>query len=191
MNLWVRLIRVALGLVGKPRIDLLGVTRIRLRVWPNDLDLNGHVNNGRYLSLADLGRIDWFVRTGILSLARRNKAFPIVGDAIAKFRRDLKVFQAFEIESRMLGWDEKWGFMEHRFIKDGRVIGVVAIRGVFKTSEGSLRPGNLLAGLGVAIPSPPLPNWVAHWHQGCEAMSTLLRSEEQLTRPRRRCFPLT
>ena len=78
---------------------------MRLRVWPNDLDLNFHVNNGRYLSLADLGRIDYFIRSGLFELARRERAFPIVGDAIAKFRRDMKLFECFEIETRMLGWD--------------------------------------------------------------------------------------
>ena len=29
-----------------------------MRVWPNDLDTNAHMNNGRYLTLMDLGRFD-------------------------------------------------------------------------------------------------------------------------------------
>ena len=89
---WLRLIRVGFGLLGAPRVDLLATTRITLRVWPNDLDLNFHVNNGRYLALADIGRMHWFVSTGVLAIARQEKMFPVVGDAIAKFRRDLKVF---------------------------------------------------------------------------------------------------
>jgi acyl-CoA thioesterase FadM len=168
-----------MGAMGAKRAPLLAPTRIRLRVWPNDLDLNFHVNNGRYLSLADLGRIDYFIRSGLFELARRERAFPIVGDAIAKFRRDLKLFETFEIESRMLGWDHKWGFMEHRFIKNGRVIGVVAIRGVFRSSTGPLDPGVFLAGLNLDHPSPPLPAWINEWHQGCESLSKQLRIEEQ------------
>jgi acyl-CoA thioesterase FadM len=179
MNLWVRLLKIIFRLFDSRRAELLDTTRIRLRVWPNDLDLNGHVNNGRYLSIADLGRIDWFVRSGVLRVARAHGAFPVVGDAIAKFRRDLKVFEAFEIHSRMLGWDEKWGFMEHRFIKNGRVLGVVAIRGVFKGRAGPIRPADLLAGLGVNTTSPPLPSWVATWHTSCEEMSESLREEER------------
>ena len=89
---WLRLIRVGLGLIGESKVDLLATTRVCLRVWPNDLDLNVHVNNGRYLALADIGRMHWFVRTGVLGVARQQKAFPVVGDAIAKFRHDLKVF---------------------------------------------------------------------------------------------------
>jgi len=178
VNLWLRLIKVLLGCIGAKRVDLHAPTRVRLRVWPNDLDLNLHVNNGRYLSLADLGRIDYFIRSGLFELARRERAFPIVGDAIAKFRRDLKLFEQFEIETRLLGWDHKWGFMEHRFIKHGRVIGVVAIRGVFRAATGPVDPGVFLSELNLRQESPPLPDWVREWTQGCESLTAALRSEE-------------
>jgi acyl-CoA thioesterase FadM len=176
---WLRLIRVAFGLMGAPRVDLLSTTRVNLRVWPNDLDINFHVNNGRYLAFADIGRLQWFVRTGALGIARKQKAFPVVGDAVAKFRRDLKVFQSFEIYTRLLGWDEKWGFIEHRFVRNDRVIGVVAIRGVFKGPDGPIDPGVLLAGLAHAIPSPPLPEWTTRFQQSGELLSETLREEER------------
>ena len=112
---------MSLSLIAVPRVGLLTTTTVSLRVWPNDLDVNLHVNNGRYLALADIGRIHWFALTGALGVARRQKAFPVVGDAIAKFRRDLKVFQTFEIQTRLIGWDRKWGFIEHRFVR-GRII---------------------------------------------------------------------
>ena len=105
---WLRLIRVGVGLLGQPKIDMFTTTRVALRVWPNDLDMNLHVNNGRYLALADIGRLHWFVRSGALGIARRQHAFPVVGDALAKFRRDLKAFQCFEIHTRLIGWDDKW-----------------------------------------------------------------------------------
>jgi len=153
-------------------------TRICSRVWPNDLDVNRHVNNGRYLTLADLGRLDWFLRTGALAQARQQHAWPIVGDAIAKFRRDMKLFQRFTIESRMLGWDDKWAFLEHRFIREGRVIGIVGIRGLFRGRQGPLPPGEFIRALGGPSQSPALPDWVLDWYRGCEAISGLLRAEE-------------
>ncbi|HKE94230.1 MAG TPA: thioesterase family protein [Povalibacter sp.] len=175
---WLRLIRAGVKLVGAPRLGLLETSCIRMHIWPNDLDLNLHVNNGRYLTLADIGRFDWFIRTGTLQLARRRNAIPVVGDAIAKFRRELRVGQKFEMRTRMLGWDHRWGFLEHRFVRDGRVIGVVAIRGVFRGPQGSLDPGSLLSALGVDVTSPPLPRWIEEWHNGCESLSGVLREEE-------------
>jgi acyl-CoA thioesterase FadM len=175
---WLRLIWALLSLLGKPKIGLLDSSRVRLRVWPNDIDFNLHVNNGRYLALADIGRVHWFLRTGVMDIARKQRAFPIVGDAIAKFRRELKTFETFDIETRLVGWDAKWGFLEHRFIRNGRVLGVVAVRGVFKGPEGPLEPGVFLAELSLSAPSPELPTWARDFHSGCEAMSTQLRAEE-------------
>ena len=177
---WLRLARVGFGLISESKVDLLATTRVHFRVWPNDLDFIGHVNNGRYLALADIGRIHWFVRTGVLGVARQHRAFPIIGDAIAKFRHDLKLFQRFEIHTRLIGWDRKWGFLEQRFVRKDRVIGVVSIRGVFKGPNGPLNPGVLLAGVAHSAPSPELPEWANRFHQGGELLSELLREEERL-----------
>jgi len=143
---WLRLIGVSVGLIAAPRVDIFATTRVALRVWPNDLDFNLHVNNGRYLALADIGRLDWFVRTGALQIARQRQALPVVGDAMAKFRRDLKVFQGFEIHTRLIGWDSKWGFIEHRFVRDRRVVGMVVIRGVFTGPRRSYEAGSTSRG---------------------------------------------
>jgi acyl-CoA thioesterase FadM len=176
---WVRLIRVGFGLIGASRVDIFATTRVALRVWPNDLDLNLHVNNGRYLALADIGRLQWFMLSGALAVARRHQAFPVVGDAIAKFRRDLKLFQCFEIHTRLIGWDSKWGFIEHRFVRDRRVLGMVAVRGAFKGPDGLIDPGVLLAGLAHSARSPPLPEWTVRFHQSAELLSDTLREEER------------
>jgi acyl-CoA thioesterase FadM len=126
MNLWFRLFLMLFGRPWRKPVDALATTVIRLRVWPLDLDLNRHVTNGRYFTLADIGRLDYVLRSGAFRVALRNKAVPIVGDTWGKFRRELKLFEAFEIHTRMLGWDEKWSYMEHRFVSQGRVVGVVA-----------------------------------------------------------------
>jgi len=176
---WLRLTRVGLGLIGESKVDLLATTRVCLRVWPNDLDLNIHLNNGRYLAFADIGRIDWFVRTGVLKVARQQKSFPVIGDAIAKFRQDLKLFQSFEIRTRLIGWDAKWGFIEHRFLRNNRVVGVVAIRGVFKGPSGPVDPAVILTGLAHTARSPALPEWTNRFQQSSELLSESLREEER------------
>jgi acyl-CoA thioesterase FadM len=180
---WLRFIRIVLSLIGKSRVDLLATTRVRIRIWPNDLDTNLHVNNGRYLSLADLGRLDWFVRTGVYETAKRSGVFPVVGDAMAKYRRELKVFQKVDIESRLVGWSGRWGFLEHRFIRHGRVVAVVGVRGAFRGANGTLDSWDFLThlktGAGSIPASPPLPAWTQAFQDGAEAMSTMLRNEER------------
>lgn len=178
MNLWFRLIRMLLTVHWRSRVHPLGSSVLQMRVLPNDLDFNGHVNNGRYLTLADVARMDFVLRTGAAKVAWRHKALPIVGDAMAKFRRDLKPFERFEVHSRVLGWEGKWTFIEHRFVRHGRVLGLVLIRGLFKAPGGTLDPRDFAIALGQSPESPPLPAWVLEWHQSCDSLSETLREVE-------------
>lgn len=73
MNLWLRLIRVWLTGRRRTRLTVDGESVIRVRVWPHDLDIWGHVNGGRYLTLSDLGRLDFTVRTGLFAVVRRHR----------------------------------------------------------------------------------------------------------------------
>jgi hypothetical protein len=123
--------------------------------------------------------VHWFLRTGSLGIARQHKAFLVIGDALAKFRHDLKVFQTFEIHSRVVGWDSKWVFFEHRFVRKDRVIGVVAGRAVLKAQSGPINPQVVSAELGHSAPSPELPEWVRCFDQGAELLSELVRDEER------------
>ncbi|MNR50551.1 hypothetical protein D3C85_1700810 [compost metagenome] len=80
----------------------------------------------------------------------------------------------------MLGWDEKWSFMEHRFVSKGRVIGVVVMRGLFRAGKGTVAPSELVRELGLAEQPPALSQWLTDWSQSCDHMSLQLRGEEQL-----------
>jgi len=176
---WLRLTRILLGTVGKSKVDLFASTRVRLRVWPNDLDFNLHVNNSRYLALTDIARVHFFVRTGLWALASKQRAFPAIADMVAKFRRGLGVFDAVEIETRLLGWDERWAYLESRLLRDGRVIGVVTIRGVFKGPNGPIDLGGFLRKFGYSGESPALPKWIHGFVEGCDSLSGLIHEEEQ------------
>lgn len=108
MNLWFRPIWMLLTARLRGPLKLFNTAVLRLCVLPNDLDFNGHVNNGRYFTLADLGRLDFAIRTGSARIALVNRAMPLIGDAVAKFRKDLRPFQRFDLQTSLLGWDDKW-----------------------------------------------------------------------------------
>ncbi len=179
MNLWLRLIWMLLTVWRRRQVSILDASSLPMTVMPNDLDFNGHVNNGRFLTLADVGRMDFVLRSGAAKAAFRMRALPIVGDSLAKFRRDLKLFERFELQTRLLGWDDKWTFMEHRFLRHGRVLGVVVIRGLFRGPQGPVAPGDFLTAMGLQATSPALPDWVLDWNRSCDALSQALRAAEQ------------
>ena len=79
------------------------VGSVRFRVLPNDLDLQRHMNNGVYLSLMDLGRIDLMVRSGVWSELTARGYYPVIVSSTITYRRSLELWQTYELESRMVG----------------------------------------------------------------------------------------
>ena len=68
MNLYLRLLWLLWHMRGMATRGLFDESRLNFRVLPNDLDINGHMNNGRYLTLIDLMLVEYFVRIGFAAV---------------------------------------------------------------------------------------------------------------------------
>ena len=157
MNLILRLIRVIVASRFRERLDILGTSVVSFVVWPHDLDVNVHMNNGRYLTIADLGRIDLVARTGILKLMIRRRWSPVVAMASIRFRASLKPFQRYQLHTRVVCWDEKWVYMEQRFERQGETVALAYVKGLFRARKRTLRSREILAALGQQQRSPHMP----------------------------------
>ncbi|HEY8580580.1 MAG TPA: thioesterase family protein [Beijerinckiaceae bacterium] len=163
MNLWLRLLWLLLTARFRPRLaPPFAVSRLRFRVLPNDLDVNAHMNNGRYFTIMDLGRLDLMLRTGLAATARRMRWMPVLSAAKARFRRELRPFQAYRLETRILWWSDTQFVMEHRFIAASPAGGETAhcvallLGGLYARAERRFVPvERLFASMGVADASPP------------------------------------
>ena len=106
MNLWLRMLWYLLTVRSRSHIALPQESSlVRFRVLPTDLDTSGHMNNGRYLTLMDFGRLDIMVGSGLWRSVLRYKWTPIANAVMIRFRRELKLFQRFRLESRILAWE--------------------------------------------------------------------------------------
>ena len=163
MNLWLRLIRVWLAARQRPPLGADDVSVIRVRVWPHDLDLWGHVNGGRYLTLFDLGALDLSLRTGLFSVIRRHRWTMPMGAAAVQFRRPLHLFQTCDLHTRIVGWDDKWSYLETRFIRNDRTVATVVAKAVVRGPDGAIPPRRLLELLGVDREPLPVPEHIRRW----------------------------
>ncbi len=117
MNLWLRLLWVMLSSLWRPALDpRSGVSRVNFRVWPHDLDLNMHMNNGRYLTIMDVGRIDFVLRTGLWKPLWQHRWSPIISTAAIRFRRELRPFEHYRVETRLVAWTDTTAVMEQTFV---------------------------------------------------------------------------
>ena len=73
MKLFLRLFWLILTQSRRPRLGIMDTSETPLRVLPNDLDIFMHVNNGVYLTYADLGRTDLMLRSGTVQRMRQRR----------------------------------------------------------------------------------------------------------------------
>ncbi|MGO1542987.1 MAG: acyl-CoA thioesterase [Gulosibacter sp.] len=129
-----------------PRLDLTAVSRMRYRVLPTDVDLLMHMNNGRYLSYMDLGRVDLTERTGLSRALTSHGIHAVVASNTMSYRKSLNLFQAFTLESRLIGTDERAFYIEQRFVVNGEIYARGVVRGrLIQKDAGALKTTDLKA----------------------------------------------
>ena len=97
MNLYLRLLWALFRAHRQPRIRPGDTIERSLRVLPNDIDVNGHMNNGRYMTVVDLMLIEYFIRMGFFALALKRGWRPMSGGAFITYRRGLKPLQRYTL----------------------------------------------------------------------------------------------
>lgn len=134
-----------------PRLDLTAVSRMKYRVLPTDIDFLMHMNNGRYLSYMDFGRVDLTQRTGLSKVLREHDIYAVVGANTMTYRKSLNLWQSFTIESRLIGTDERSFYIEQRFVVGDEVYARGIVRGrLIRKGKGSIKVAELDAITGQA-----------------------------------------
>jgi acyl-CoA thioesterase FadM len=165
MNLFLRLLWLALVARWRPGVTVVGPCRTPFRVLPSDLDVLLHVNNGVYLSMMDLARVDLMTRVGITKALRVRGWYPVVVAETIQFRRSLTLFQRFEIETRVLGWDDNAFLMEQRFLRGEEPVAHALVRARVLSRKGDKVTPTDVLGLAGNPPKPPAPpEWAARWN---------------------------
>ncbi len=175
MNLFIRLLKVIFGLViNKKTLGLLDISSVAFRVWPNDLDINGHMNNGRYMTLLDLGRFDLLFRIGLFWPAFRKHWNPILGSSQIRFRRSLTLGQKFSMHTRIICWDEKWVYLEQRIESQGHLVTIAYLKGIFRGPQGNIPMQEVLTCIPYKEASPLMPDSLKMWLEAEAKMAQAL-----------------
>jgi len=164
MNLWLRLLWLLASSRFRPKVEIpKGVSVLRFRVWPHDLDLSLHMNNGRYLTIMDLGRLDIMLASGLWRAVLAHRWTPIASAIKIRFRREMRLFQRFRLETRLVAWAGDNVVMEQVFVLDGGPrSGQVAAHMLFKgglydrASRKFVTIERLMQETGVQVTNPPL-----------------------------------
>jgi len=165
MNLYLRLIWLLLTYRFKPRMAFTDNLDRQMRVMPGDLDFNGHVNNGRYLTLVDLAIIEMFLRSGVLLKAFRQGWRPMLGGSLITYRRGLTPFSRYTLRFQLQSWDDRWNYFRFEFIQAGKTAALGYAKGALVGPKGWISNTEADAHMGISrrqrTHPPELDFWIS------------------------------
>jgi acyl-CoA thioesterase FadM len=142
-----------------PRLGALEADVVALRVWPNDIDFNFHLNNARYLNVMDYGRMRLLARAGLLTPVLKARWAPLVGGVWITYRRSLAVWARYTLATRLVCWDERWFYMEQTFTGKDGLAAVGWVKGALHdpAARAVVEPQRILDMAQPGLKSPPVP----------------------------------
>ena len=159
-------IRTALTIRASQRmqpLDAFGVHSMTMRCWPWDADMFWEMNNGRVLTLCDLGRTGLAVRTGLWRVLQEKRWGLVVAGASVRYRARIRPFQSFELRTRMLGWDTRFIYIEQAMWRGETCCHHLLMRTGVTIGGRLAETARVAEALGIDPVSPTLPDWVAEW----------------------------
>lgn len=134
------------------------------RCWPHDLDIWMELNNGRTLTLLDLGRSVLANRVRLTEALMKNKWGLTMAGVSVRYRRRIKMWEKFEVVSRSAGWDNRFFYIDQSIWKaDGECATQALYRSAVTSKDGIVPPQQVFDSIGLDGTSPPLPDWVQNW----------------------------
>lgn len=163
---YIRMFKEVWKFRNAPRLGLLGTHVSHHICWPQDIDPWRELNNGRTLTLYDLGRIPLVMRVGLAPAVRAHGWGLTVAGSSIRYRRRVRLFDRVEMRSRCIGWDGRFLYMDQSMWKAGECTSQALLRTAVTSKSGIVDPALVAQSLGHSGQSPELAPWVQAWIAG-------------------------
>lgn len=131
---------------------------------PWDLDFWMELNNGRTLTIYDLGRLPMAKRMGLTDILRAKGWGLTMAGVHVRYRRRVRMFDRITMKSRAVCWDHRFMYLEQSMWKaDGECASHALYRSALTGPNGIVAPHEALTAMGRDPTSPPMPDWVEAW----------------------------
>lgn len=160
---YIRLGKEVLKARKAPPLGILDTHVSQHICWPWDIDPWRELNNGRTLTLYDLGRVPLGIRTGLDRVVLKNRWGMAIAGNSTRYRRRVRAFERITMRSRCLGWDARFIYIDQTMWRGDECTSQMLARSAFTSKQGIVAPARVIAEMGQNPDSPPLPDWVADW----------------------------
>lgn len=146
-----------------PDLPVLGAHVSHHRCWPQDIDVFIEMNNGRILTILDLGRTVLAKRVGLLRTLKENSWGLTMAGASVRYRRRIRPFVKFKTVSRCIGWDDKFFYLDQSIWIGENCAAQALYRSAVTDQNGIVKPDRVFEAAGYTDDRPTLPDWVQNW----------------------------
>ena len=148
----------------QPRIGFLDTSNTSLWVGPFDIDPWIELNNGRTLTLYDLGRLPHYQRVGVRRTIEKAGMYFTVAGVSVRYRARIRPFTKVDMHTRILGWDARFFYVDQSLWQDDVCANHMLLRqAIARRDKGIVPPHEVARVIGIDPASPELPEWVNSW----------------------------
>lgn len=113
---------------SKPSLVITDIDETPFTCMPWDLDPFLEMNNGRVLTLYDLGRFNLAIRIGLIKVIKQNKWGLVVAGSTVMYRRRIRIFDRVTIRTQIAGIDDRWVYIQQSMWVKGQSCSSVLLR---------------------------------------------------------------
>lgn len=180
MNLYFRLLLALIRGRLKSGMEPTDELVRQMRVLPNDIDVNFHMNNGRYMTVVDLFIVEYFMRTNMLRPMMKMGWKPMFGGHLVTYQRGLSMFEKYTMEFKVVGMDEHWVFFSYVFRNtSGKIAAKGYAKGASVSKKGLVPIAIFSEKIGVPIMTDALPEAVIDWIAADNTLRQAIKNEKR------------
>ncbi len=136
---------------------------ISFYIRPWDIDVFFELNNGRILTLFDLGRFELGIRCGLMKTLSQKKWGLAVAGSTIQYRKRVRMFQKVTIRTKFIGRDEKWIYAAQSMWVKGKPTSAALFRTCITNANGVVPTDEVLAAMGKTEFKNKFPEWAKEW----------------------------
>ncbi len=124
----IRLLSISLHSFRSGAMPPEAICETTFRCMPWDIDMFLEMNNGRILTLYDLGRFDLSIRIGLAKVLRKKRWGLVVAGGSVRYRRRVKMFDKVSMRTQVVGFDDRWIYVAQSMWVSGQPSSSVLLR---------------------------------------------------------------
>lgn len=144
-------------------IEIDAICETRFRCMPWDIDLFLEMNNGRILTLYDIGRFDLSIRSGLAKILKQKRWGLVVAGSSVRYRRRVKMFDKVVMRTQIVGFDDRWIYIAQSMWVKGQPSSSVLLRTGITVKGKTIPPAEVLDAMNVSNWKPEPSSWVESW----------------------------